>query len=421
MTLDVLVPWFPARSNATLHPGPNRRQQSRGAFPRPTLALVLALGFSCACRGRLPAGAPANGGGGADGKITVSPLGEAHIGPQNDFDPAALHRTYVLANATQQPLSWEARVSESWLALGEPRSGVLAAGESVAVPVDVDPYAASQSEVEPAVAQVVFVDTDTGALLASCTVTLESSFSNLVNGGWTVFTPSADTRVVFVSSSGGDDHNDGLSPARPKRSIAAGQARLRHGSPDWLLLKRGDVWQENLGQWKKSGRSLDEPMLVSSYGQGSARPLLQTGSVGGISTGAGGGSPAHIDDLAVVGLHLQANGFSGVGDCVGAQMLQPSSHLLIEDCVFEGYSTNLVFQGYGGRHSDFRLRRSVIATSRPSANGKNASEATTEPLVSGADSFCSRAASSALRAAMRAASTRLIWPAPMPTVARSFA
>ena len=62
-----------------------------------------------------------------------------------------------------------------------------------------------------------------------------------------------------------------------------------------------------------------------------------------------------------------------------------------------------------------------IATSSPSANGKNASEATTEPLVSGAGSFSSFAASSALRAAMRAESTRLICPAPMPTVARSLA
>ena len=62
-----------------------------------------------------------------------------------------------------------------------------------------------------------------------------------------------------------------------------------------------------------------------------------------------------------------------------------------------------------------------IATSRPSANGKNASEATTEPLVSGAAASVRAPASSALRAAMRAESTRLIWPAPMPTVARSLA
>ena len=62
-----------------------------------------------------------------------------------------------------------------------------------------------------------------------------------------------------------------------------------------------------------------------------------------------------------------------------------------------------------------------MQASMPSANGKNASDATTEPLVSGSGSFNSVAASSALRAAIRAESTRLIWPAPMPTVARSFA
>ena len=62
-----------------------------------------------------------------------------------------------------------------------------------------------------------------------------------------------------------------------------------------------------------------------------------------------------------------------------------------------------------------------IATNSPSANGKNASEATTEPLVMGCGSFNSLAASSALRAAMRAASTRLICPAPMPTVASPLA
>ena len=62
-----------------------------------------------------------------------------------------------------------------------------------------------------------------------------------------------------------------------------------------------------------------------------------------------------------------------------------------------------------------------IATRRPSANGKNASDATTEPLVSGSLAPAACAASSALRAAMRAESMRLIWPAPMPTVARSLA
>ncbi len=63
----------------------------------------------------------------------------------------------------------------------------------------------------------------------------------------------------------------------------------------------------------------------------------------------------------------------------------------------------------------------AIAESRPSANGRKASEATAEPLVSGYGQPAARAASSALMAAMRAESTRLICPAPMPAVCPSFA
>jgi hypothetical protein len=182
-----------------------------------------------------------------------------------------------------------------------------------------------------------------------------------VNGsGWTIFAPSSDTVRVYVSASSGSDLGDGLSPATAKRTLAAAVSLLRHGYPDWLLLKRGDVWQESLGHWKKSGRTAAEPMLVSTYGNAAARPQLQTGEDGGIWTNGGSGSPATIDNLSIVGLHFFADGYGGGGDCIGARMLLPSKHLLIEDCEFECYSTNLVFQGVGGRHSDFRLRRSVI-------------------------------------------------------------
>ncbi|TAJ23875.1 MAG: right-handed parallel beta-helix repeat-containing protein [Planctomycetota bacterium] len=178
--------------------------------------------------------------------------------------------------------------------------------------------------------------------------------------GWTTFQASADTRIVYVSSSSGDDANDGLAPAQAKRTLAAAKSLLRHGYPDWMLLRRGDVWYEGLGQWKTSGRSVSEPMLVATYGSATARPLLLTGASGGVWTEGGSQSPATIDNLALVGLHLRPAAFSGYGDCVGARMLQPGSHFLIEDCKFEGFSTNLVFQGFGGIHHDFMLRRSVI-------------------------------------------------------------
>jgi hypothetical protein len=288
-------------------------------------------------------------------------LGDTHIGPQNDFDPTVVHRTYVVANETQEPKSWEANVSQPWLSLAGPENGVLAPGESVEVPVTVDPYAANPDEVASATAEVVFRETNSGAVLGSNVVTVDSGSESLgMSGGWTTFAASRDTRQVFVSSSIGNDAANGLSPATPKRTLAAGKALLRHRFPDWLLLKRGDVWQESLGQWMKSGRTPDEPMVISTYGSAPDRPLLRTGTSGGLWTNGGGGSPPTIDNLAIVGLHFRPDGYTGGGDCFGAQILQPGSHLLIEDCKFEGYSTNLVFQGFGGRHADFRLRRSVI-------------------------------------------------------------
>src|SRR4051794_32340881 len=84
----------------------------------------------------------------------------------------------------------------------------------------------------------------------------------LDSNGWTSITPSSDTHVIYVSNSGGSDSNNGLSPAAPPKSIAAAKALVRSGSPDWLLLKRGDTWQEGFGNWKYSGRSADEPILI---------------------------------------------------------------------------------------------------------------------------------------------------------------
>jgi hypothetical protein len=311
--------------------------------------------------------------------FAVSPEADARIGPDNDFDPEVQQQTYTLHNSGTAPLQWSALASESWLSLNGPTSGVLPPDAAVELSVSVDSFAAGQAAGrEHADGHVDFFDSATGASLAVRHVTVQSSFSGAfgatpsaassspdqdaaAQSGWTVFTPSADTRKVYVSSAAGDDGFSGLSPSQAKRTLAAGKSLLRHGFPDWLLLKRGDVWHESFGQWKCSGRSPLEPMLVATYGSASARPLLLTGPLGGLWTEGGSQSPAHIDNLALVGLHMRPEGFGGWGDCVGVRMLQPGSHFLIEDCKFEAYSTNLVFQGFGGQHYNFRLRRSVIA------------------------------------------------------------
>src|ERR1041385_8421933 len=64
--------------------------------------------------------------------------------------------------------------------------------------------------------------------------------------GWTVVQPSSGTIIYYVSSSQGDDANPGTSSAAPLRTVGAAVARLRDGKPDWLLFKRGDVWNSGL-------------------------------------------------------------------------------------------------------------------------------------------------------------------------------
>ena len=141
------------------------------------------------------------------------------------------------------------------------------------------------------------------------------------------------------------------------RTIAAAYGQLRNGKADWMLLKRGDVWQEALGTWKKSGLDLEHPMLVSTYGSGD-RPKLETGSSEGLASGVG--SAPEVNNVAFVGVHLHANTYSGSGNPNGMRWMSRTTNLLIEDCKFEGYSSNLVVQGYFGEIVNFRLRRSVI-------------------------------------------------------------
>jgi hypothetical protein len=199
--------------------------------------------------------------------------------------------------------------------------------------------------------------------------------SVLSHDGFTPLKESADTHKVYVSSTGGSDANEGLSEKAPLQSIAAGIAKLRTGHADWLLLKRGDAWTEGLGQWKLSGRSLSEPMVVTSYGpNGGARPLLKTAH-GALTTFGGGKSPQSMDYLAFIGLHFWAYkrdpdspDFDGVSDSGnaenGVQWLRGTKGLLIEDCVFQSYPTGLVIEnGDGFGLSNVRLRRDIIIDS----------------------------------------------------------
>jgi hypothetical protein len=188
-------------------------------------------------------------------------------------------------------------------------------------------------------------------------------------GGWTELAPSADSRVIYVSSAGGNDGHAGLGPEQAVRTLAQGLTLLRNGSPDWLLLRRGDAWDETFGTWTLSGRSAAEPFVVTSYGDEMApRPTLRTGSANGLMTG-----PTPVAYVAFVGLDFYADArdpgspsydgaAAGVASAAVAWLTE-SENVLFEDCRFRFFGTPLVVQSAGAAVRDWRLRRSLVLDS----------------------------------------------------------
>lgn len=196
--------------------------------------------------------------------------------------------------------------------------------------------------------------------------------------GWTIFTPHENTRIHYVSSSTGDDGSAqaytpasaeiGNNPFLPSgevkafKTIAAAYESSRDGQPDWILLKRGDIWYESLQ--RRSGLSDGAPFLVASYGTGADRPFLKTGAESAISYCCKNFNNAAFSDIDFYA-HTRnpdsdeyegPQGGSGISVYVGDEFT--GTGLLIEGCRFRFYANNVI-QG-PGTLNDLVLRRCVI-------------------------------------------------------------
>ena len=192
-----------------------------------------------------------------------------------------------------------------------------------------------------------------------------------------MFVPSGDSKVVYVSSSGGNDANSGLSETKAKKTLAAGVALLRNGFPDFLLLKRGDAWDEAFGSWKKYGRSATEPMVVWSYGPSLKRPVLRTGSKTAILTDGRSGTPELLHSLVFSGIHFYAHtrdqyssNFTGIAGGPGVHWLRHSRDITFDDCKFQAYHNGMNVQDFDQKGvTRFAIRRCVFVDSYTSAQG----------------------------------------------------
>ena len=84
----------------------------------------------------------------------------------------------------------------------------------------------------------------------------------------------------YVSSSAGNDENSGTSQDKPFKSLAKIN-EIKLGPGDKVLLKRGDTWNGQALHIKTgSSGSKDAPIQIKPYGEGSARPVINTNGAG---------------------------------------------------------------------------------------------------------------------------------------------
>jgi len=283
------------------------------------------------------------------------------------FEP--LEKTYELRNLGSVPHPWEVHFNDTWLFTEGPSSGLIAPGEKASVTVAAQQWTLETMLPGSYESTVEFLNPETNATLDTREVRL-NVIAATVQDDWTQFVPSHDTRIIYVSNSEGKDSNNGLSESKPKKSIQAGMALLREGRPDWLLLKRGDTWATSV-QWNRSGRSLTERALLSSYGDPSAdRPKIMTGGKMGIRVAFGPKWATPCNFFAFVDIEVSAEPRPAGSNPIGIEIRNPNRGILIEGCYIHGFKNNInLDETDHGISEGAILRRNVIAGAKPYKDG----------------------------------------------------
>ncbi|MBT8340179.1 MAG: hypothetical protein HKP58_05340 [Desulfatitalea sp.] len=198
--------------------------------------------------------------------------------------------------------------------------------------------------------------------------------------GWTRFSSSPDSNIVYISTSGDDDSGEVYSPAAASiggdpihptgaikafKTFAAAYAHTRDGYPDWILFKRGDRFTFPLGGIARSGRSAKEPFLIGTYGASGGCPVIRTGAAGAFRF-------SNTSYFAISGLDFYAHTrdpddsdyIDGSGS--SAFTMNTGSGLsidgvLIEGCKFRFYQGNAIQNRQGVFAGNIAIRRCLFA------------------------------------------------------------
>lgn len=201
--------------------------------------------------------------------------------------------------------------------------------------------------------------------------------------GWSILTPSNDSRIIYVSSTDGSDAtaqtyttaqvgNDPRHPAiavSPYKTLAAALGKMRDTYPDWILLKTGDSFPSQTISLHSVGigRNASERMVMTYYGDSPQRPILKDPDFRSWRTGL---VPGHggFHHWAIVGIEF----YEATADPNSPEYNPANTHtpgaprflaggknLLFEDCKF--HFTELVIQADDAvRWENVEIRRNML-------------------------------------------------------------
>lgn len=166
--------------------------------------------------------------------------------------------------------------------------------------------------------------------------------------GWTILPISATAKAIYVST-GGNDTNDGSTASKAVKTLVKANKLLDPKRQNVVYLRCGDTFNESFGWLQVSGPSVDQPLILTSYGSGN-RPIVKPSKAKGVGLAAQGKANIIITDINFI------NGGKAEYGIYAAFV----SNLLIEGCKIEQYNDNLCVQAPGKSMSDVTIRRNVI-------------------------------------------------------------
>lgn len=220
------------------------------------------------------------------------------------------------------------------------------------------------------------------------------------SNGWSVLTPSSDSRIIYVSSSSGNNSTASVySPSdaaigsnvyqpvgtiKPYATIEAAMTQTRSGYPDYVLLKRGDSWTITAPIAPKAGRSYSERSVVAYYGSSTTRPLVNVPeSVWQGLNYYNGGNYSAVMGIEFYGYQHDPNSASFVGfantneNLMGFSIASANDAqffgILIEDCKFNYFVQNVVQVYYNPTTystANIVVRRNIITNNYSGIAGK---------------------------------------------------